>query len=77
MILARRILFLLRTFLYLIARYLMALIVGCLIKCVVSGRTLSAPLLPVIEGMSEDEVPLLSLEQAWQLAHEPQFRDGQ
>lgn len=50
------------------------LVAESLLIGVPADNALAAPLPPVIDSVSAEEVPLFSPEEAWQLAHEPQSR---
>ena len=49
-------------------------VVGSLFIGAPAYQAMAAPLPPVIDSVSAEEVPLFSPEEAWQLAHEPRSR---
>lgn len=55
-------------------RYLFFTIVGVVFMGLPVQRATSAPLPPIVDSISTDEVPLFLPEEAWQLAHEPRSR---
>lgn len=49
-------------------------VLGSLVIGAPAPHAVAAPLPPVIDSVSSEEVPLFSPEEAWQLAHEPRSR---
>lgn len=59
---------------YPMMRLLVVAIVGSLLIGAPADQAIAAPLPPVIDSISAEEVPLFSPEEAWRLAHEPRSR---